>query len=140
LLCFGGIPIKIYYYPDYEETGSENKIRKTIKGWKKEDSELYFKVDHELEKYRRMSKDVFQEEVNRNLKMKSDSRHIKYIKRKDVIFEFRIPPRRKKAVVRIYFCFIEEIIFILEAERKTEKEPKKLEKAFRNYKMLKKEF
>ncbi len=131
--------IVIKYYPDYDENNNENRIKNDIeKNLKKNDFQLWKKVIHTMNKYKRMSEDEFVQEIMINLNLADDSKKIKLLTKKNMrIYEFRIPPVRTKGVLRIYFKYYQKYIFILDSEIKTD-DPKKIDSAFDRYKILKK--
>jgi hypothetical protein len=133
--------IIIKYYKDVDGNGN-NRIKKTIAEIKKVDKELWHMIDHNLTRLKDVPWEEFLEEMNENHKKQHNVKGICSVKRKrDKIYYFRIPPQRNIAVGRIYFQIInEEFIYILEAERKTDKKPQKIDKAFKNLEEAKKLF
>ena len=108
--------MKIIFYPEGLRK-DKNYPEKTLSSLKKEHSDLYSKVHLVLQKIRngdrRTLSDLGKQKIYKPLG--------------EGIFEFRIPPRAKGGVVRVYFTFSrteKDTIIILDIECKKKKKGK----------------
>ncbi|SHH27615.1 hypothetical protein [Thermosipho atlanticus] len=129
----------IRYFPD-DNSSSSNRLKKLIEEeFKNKNKKLFKRLEVELAKMDLIGADyifsVLEEERGFNNKKK------KIVVLESNFYELRVPKQSKEGVFRVYFTIFPDNkkIMILDAEYKTEKEPKRLEPARNKLKRLKKE-
>ena len=129
----------IRYFPD-DDSPSSRKLKKVIEeDFKRKDKKNHLKLINKLNQMDKIGASYVFNVLKEERNLKHSKKTIAVLR--ENLYELRVPKQKKEGVFRIYFTIFpdKEKIMILEAEYKTEKEPKRLKCAESKLKRLKKE-
>ncbi len=120
--------MRIIIYPDTDFNDSFGLIGKLTRS----DMQLHTLMVETLKNY----------DEEKHKRLCKDKNRIRKLSHIEAIHEYRIPPTRKKGVLRLYFCYHQGDIYILTGEIKKgngKADKNKIQLAYKKYKEIKNE-